>query len=68
MKKILITGITGYIGGTITQKLLDRNYKVTGLVRKETHTKELNAAGIETITGSIHDESVWQKQFPGWMP
>ncbi|WP_294315072.1 NAD-dependent epimerase/dehydratase family protein [uncultured Chryseobacterium sp.] len=61
MKKILITGITGYIGGSIAQKLLDKKYKVVGLVRNEVHTKELNAAGIETIVGSIHDETVLQK-------
>ena len=60
MKKILITGITGYIGGTIARKLLDKNYKVTGLIRNETHAKELEAAGIETIVGSIHDEVVLQ--------
>lgn len=60
MKKVLITGITGYIGGTVAQKLLDKNYTVTGLVRNETHTRALNAAGIETVTGSIHDETVLQ--------
>lgn len=65
MKKILITGITGYIGGTIAQKLLDKKYTVVGLVRNEAHTKELHAAGIETITGSIHDESVLQKAISG---
>lgn len=60
MKNILITGITGYIGGTIARKLLDKNYKVTGLIRNETHAEELEAAGIETIVGSIHDEAVLQ--------
>ncbi len=65
MKKILITGITGYIGGTIAQKLLDKKYTVVGLVRNEAHTKELHAAGIETITGSIYDESVLQKAISG---
>jgi len=65
MKKILITGITGYIGGTIARKLLDKNYKVTGLIRNETHAKELEAAGIETIVGSIHDEAVLQSAISG---
>ncbi len=60
MKKILITGITGYIGGTLAQKLLNKNYTVTGLVRNETHIQALNAAGIETVAGSIHDETVLQ--------
>ncbi len=60
MKKILITGITGYIGGTLAQKLLNKNYTVTGLVRNETHIQAQNAAGIETVAGSIHDETVLQ--------
>ncbi len=65
MKKILITGITGYIGGTIAQKLLDKKYTVIGLVRNEAHTKQLNTAGIETIVGSIHNEAVLQKAISG---
>ncbi|MFP3598841.1 NAD-dependent epimerase/dehydratase family protein [Chryseobacterium sp. SIMBA_029] len=58
MKKILITGITGYIGGTIAKKLLEKNYSVTGLVRNETDVKKLEQSGIESIIGSIHDETV----------
>jgi len=58
MKKILITGITGYIGGTIAKKLLDKNYQVIGLIRNDMHTQELEATGIETIVGNIHDETV----------
>lgn len=58
MKKILITGITGYIGGTVAKKLLDKNYQVIGLIRNNVQAKELEAAGIETIVGNIHDETV----------
>lgn len=58
MKKILITGITGYIGGTIAKKLLDRNYEVTGLVRNEAHVQELESLGIKIIIGNIHNEDV----------
>ncbi|WP_345990403.1 NAD-dependent epimerase/dehydratase family protein [Chryseobacterium sp. Chry.R1] len=58
MKRILITGITGYIGGSIAKKLQDKNYTVIGLVRNETHAKELASAGIETIIGSIHNEAL----------
>lgn len=65
MKKILITGITGYIGGTVAQKLLDKKYTVIGLVRNEAHAKKLNTAGIETIVGSIHDEAVLQRAISG---
>lgn len=58
MKKILITGITGYIGGSIAQKLLERNYEVTGLVRNESHVQELESLGIKTIIGNIHNEDL----------
>lgn len=58
MKKILITGITGYIGGTIAKKLLEKNYSITGLVRNEGDVKKLEQLGIESIIGSIHDETV----------
>ncbi|SEM69825.1 Nucleoside-diphosphate-sugar epimerase [Chryseobacterium taichungense] len=58
MKRILITGITGYIGGTVAKKLLDKNYQVIGLIRNDAQAKELQAAGIETIVGNIHDETV----------
>ncbi|MEF9477569.1 NAD-dependent epimerase/dehydratase family protein [Chryseobacterium sp. RRHN12] len=58
MKKILITGITGYIGGSIAQKLLERNYEVTGLVRNEAHLQELESSGIRTIIGNIHNEDL----------
>lgn len=60
MKRILITGITGYIGGTVAKKLLDKNYQVIGLIRNDIHAKELETAGIETIVGNIHDETVLQ--------
>lgn len=58
MKKVLITGITGYIGGTIAKKLLDRNYEVTGLIRNEAHVQELESFGIKTIVGNIHNENL----------
>lgn len=58
MKKIVITGVTGYIGGTIAKKLLEKNYSVTGLVRNEADVKKLELLGIESIVGSIHDEAV----------
>lgn len=60
MKRILITGITGYIGGTVAKKLLDKNYTVIGLIRNDVQAKELEAAGIETIVGNIHDEEILQ--------
>nr|WP_315031467.1 NAD-dependent epimerase/dehydratase family protein [uncultured Chryseobacterium sp.] len=58
MKKVLITGITGYIGGTVARKLLDKNYEVAGLVRNEVHVQELESLGIKTIVGNIHNQDL----------
>ncbi|MCE4066659.1 NAD-dependent epimerase/dehydratase family protein [Chryseobacterium gleum] len=58
MKKILITGITGYIGGSIAKKLLEKSYEVTGLVRSESHVQELESLGIKTVVGNIHNEDL----------
>ncbi|SFN22220.1 Nucleoside-diphosphate-sugar epimerase [Chryseobacterium oleae] len=58
MKRVFITGITGYIGGTVARKLLDKNYSVAGLVRNEDSAEKLRALGIEPIIGNIHDEAV----------
>lgn len=58
MKRVFITGITGYIGGTVARKLLDKNYSVSGLVRNEDSAEKLKQLGIEPIIGNIHDEAV----------
>lgn len=58
MKNILITGVTGYIGGSVAKKLTERNYNVTGLVRNAEAAEKLKELGIESIVGNIHDESV----------
>ncbi len=65
MKKVLITGITGYIGGTVAKKLLEKGYRVAGLVRNEQHTAELASLGIECIKGTIHDEAVLSAAISG---
>lgn len=53
IRKVFITGINGYIGGTIAQLLLKQGYEVSGLVRNPVHVAPLTAAGIRTITGTI---------------
>lgn len=58
MKRVFITGITGYIGGTVAKKLLEKNYSVAGLVRNAAAADKLQQLGIESIIGNIHDEAV----------
>lgn len=51
--KVFITGVNGYIGGTIADLLLKKGHEVTGLIRNGAHAAPLKALGINTITGTI---------------
>jgi len=45
MKQILITGVTGFIGGAVLKKILadDTEYAITVIVRPETHPSRVSA-------------------------
>lgn len=52
---IFITGITGYIGGTIAVKLKERGYRVWGLARKDSDIETLKGFDIKALKGSLQD-------------
>ncbi|OJT06577.1 hypothetical protein TRAPUB_2572 [Trametes pubescens] len=57
---IFITGATGYIGGSVLQRLLDHpkraNYEITALVRDPSKAIRLQAEfGVKTTVGSLQD-------------
>ncbi|EPY53033.1 NAD dependent epimerase/dehydratase [Schizosaccharomyces cryophilus OY26] len=60
-KSVFLLG-PGYIGGQILEFLLERNYHVTTLTRRESTAAEFHAQGIKTVIGSLDDRSVIQKQ------
>lgn len=51
--KILVTGATGYIGGSVAAKLLAAGHQIIGLTRSEEGASRLRAAGIEPLSGSL---------------
>ncbi len=51
--KIFVTGATGYIGGSIAEKLLAAGHEVTGLVRSDGKAPLLTARGIEPVAGTL---------------
>lgn len=61
--RIFITGITGYIGGTVAAKLLEKQHKVSGLVRKEKDLEWLTSLGVKGVLGNIHDEQILKTAF-----
>ncbi|MEN7550864.1 NAD-dependent epimerase/dehydratase family protein [Rapidithrix thailandica] len=61
IKSVFITGVTGYIGGSIAQVLLQKDYKVYGLVRSEKAISQLKDQGIEPVLGAIEAVKVIQE-------
>ena len=55
MKTVLITGVTGYIGGSIAVELIKKEYKVIGLIRNNTDEVPIKKLGIVPVIGSINE-------------
>lgn len=53
MSTVLITGINGFIGSQIAEKMLAEGYKVRGLVRKTSDLKFIENFDIELYYGDI---------------
>ena len=47
MMKVFVTGATGYIGGSVATKLLEKGHDVIGLARSEEAAAALKKRGIE---------------------
>ena len=56
--KIFLSGATGYIGGSVAERLLREGHAITGLVRTESGAKELQTRGIRAMLGSLDDSNV----------
>ena len=51
--KIFMTGASGYIGGTVADRLMRRGHAVAGLARTEEAAGKLRARGIEVVRGDL---------------
>src|SRR5208337_4707983 len=56
--KVFITGATGYIGGSVTERLISRGYQVIGLVRSKDKVPLLKDRGVEPIVGTLDDSEI----------
>jgi nucleoside-diphosphate-sugar epimerase len=53
--KIFLTGATGYIGGSVGERLVQFGHAVTGLVRTAEGARELSKRGMRTVSGTLDD-------------
>jgi dihydroflavonol-4-reductase len=56
MARVFVTGASGYIGGALTSRLLDRGDQVVGLARSEAAAEKVAARGAEVARGDLLDE------------
>jgi nucleoside-diphosphate-sugar epimerase len=52
---VLITGVSGYIGGSVADRLIRAGHHVIGLVRSEQAAAKVKQRGIEPRLGSLDD-------------
>ena len=61
--KVLVTGVTGFIGGNVARELIKQGYEVKGLVRKGSNTKFLPE--LDLVEGNLLDASSLEKALDG---
>jgi dihydroflavonol-4-reductase len=58
LTKVFITGGTGFIGSTLVDKLIEKNYTIKCLVRKTSNIKWLKDKPVEYIHGDLWDKEI----------
>jgi nucleoside-diphosphate-sugar epimerase len=56
--KVFVTGATGYIGGSVAERLIALGHHVTGLVRSANNISQLKDRGIEPVLGTLDDSEI----------
>ncbi len=59
--KIFVTGAAGYIGGSVSEKLVTSGHEVVGLARSEDTVPLLKARGIDSVVGTLDDVDILTK-------
>lgn len=62
---ILLTGVTGKIGGETAKQLISKGVSLRALVRDEAKAADLKAAGVELVVGDIGDADTVRRAMQG---
>lgn len=55
---IFLTGVTGYIGGSVAVRLIAEGHQVSGLVRSDAGAEQVAAFGMTPVHGSLDDLAI----------
>lgn len=56
--KVFLTGATGYIGGSVAERLIASGHQVVGLVRPAEKAILLKDRGVESVLGTLDDSEI----------
>lgn len=59
--RVFVTGATGFVGANLVRLLLQENYQVRALVRKNADLTNVKNLDIELVEGSLNDENLYNK-------
>ncbi|MGR6919683.1 NAD-dependent epimerase/dehydratase family protein [[Actinomadura] parvosata] len=60
--RAFITGATGYIGGSVADRLLRAGHQVTGLARSPEKARLLERLGVTPVVGTLDDRALLAEQ------
>lgn len=61
LEKVFVTGGTGFIGSTLVDELINKNYEVKCLIRKNSNLQWLNNKPVERVKGDLWNKEVLHK-------
>jgi nucleoside-diphosphate-sugar epimerase len=64
--RVLLTGVTGYIGSAVLEAFARSGHSVTGIVRRASAAEPLQARGIAAIVAELGEPSTYADQAAGF--